>query len=303
MKKIFIAGTGNVGRNLIDLINKYHPNLKIVGIENRRGLIQSENLTLKDQEDFLKNPHSFPKKDIDVEYEIYVDLRSATPDGKMEMETYREQFENGKNVVTANKSGLSNYWQEIMKSKENSERNILYEATVAGGLPLFTTIRHSASYFKITHFRGIVNLTSNYIIKGINSGLSMEQVTSEARKLGIAEENMDDDLSGKDSARKAIILANSLFGKNLRLKDISYGGFDPQNTLKRMLLVTIDSTNGFSLRSGLEMLDSKDPFLSMGGTAMAADFKFQGRAGISIHEEFDGPVETASAVLNDILEI
>lgn len=303
MKRIFIAGTGNVGKKLIDLIVTYRPDLKIVGMENRRGLIQSENLTLKDIQDFMKNPKNYSRNEMTPDYDVYVDLRSATPDGKLEMETYKSQFDQGKDVVTANKSGLSNYWQEIMKSKENSQRDILYEATVAGGLPIFTTIRHSAGYFHINYFRGIVNLTSNFIIKSINSGMTMDDAIREARKMGIAEEKMEDDLSGKDSARKAVILANSLFGKNLRLGEIKYGGFDPEKTNNSMLLVTIDSRGGFSLRSGLEILEQQDPYLSMKRTAMAADFKFEGRAGISIWEDFDGPTETASAVLNDILEI
>ena len=303
MKRLFIAGTGNVGRNLVGLINAYKPDARVVAIENRRGLIQSPRMTATDQEMFLLHPERYPKGEVEVDYDVYVDLRTASLDGRMEMETYRQQMESGKSIVTANKSGLANYWPEIMAASRTTEKPILYEATVAGGLPIFSMIRHSAGYFPVTSFRGIVNLTANFILKKMASGSSFESAAMEAMKLGIAETNMDDDLSGKDSARKAVILSNSLFGKNLRLSGIDFSGIRSDSISNGMLLVIIEGGDHFSLRSGVVELNDSDPFLSMKPTAMAAEIGFMGRAGISISEEFDGPLETASAVLSDIIEI
>ncbi len=304
MKRVFISGTGNVGRNLIRLIQQYNTGVRITGLENRRGMISGDHLTNNDVDNFLKNPEKFGKNRERAEYDIFVDLRTASRDGRMELESYISEFQKGKNVVTANKSGLANYWPEIFQSCENENGHILYEATVAGGLPIFSTLRASCGYFKVRSFRGIVNLTSNYIIKKVNSGVPLKDAEEEAIRLGIAETDMSDDLTGKDSARKAVIVCNSLFGKKFRLSDFKYGGLNlnkiEQNS---MLLVSINDDGEFKAQSDIQILEENDPFLKMAPTAMAAEIGFYGRANLTLIEEFDGPLETASAVLSDIINI
>jgi homoserine dehydrogenase len=305
MNKIYIAGTGNVSKNLLNLINNKSGRIKIIGIENSRGGIYSEEgITNSDLDSFLKNPLDF-KKETNVErlnFNTYVDLRTASKDGNIEKDTYFKMFRENKSVVTANKSGLANFYPEIEKSSKENKIPFLYEATVAGGLPIFSLLRGSFNGFEVKEFTGLVNLTSNFILKNVRRGMPLDKAKEMAIKEGVAETNMDDDINGTDSARKAVILSNSVFHHHLRLKELKYGGANLDNIKEdTLLLVNIKKDREFSIKSELFSLKDHSPFMELSPMGMAAVFDFKERAPLYVSEDTDGPLETAGAVLNDIL--
>ena len=113
-----------------------------------------------------------------------------------------------------------------------------------------------------------------------------------------------DDLDGTDSARKAVIIANSLFHKPMRLKDLKYSGIDENNIKKNeMLLAKISMNKEFSVESRVFTLKSEDPFLRLAPMGMACSIGFKERNPVYISEDMDGPLETAGAVLSDILSV
>ena len=305
MTKLYIAGTGNVSKNLIKLMESI-PGLSIYGMENSRGSIYGYGpLDAGMIESFIKDPQSHGnhgKNVEDLEFEIYVDLRTASRDGVRERRTYEHMFNAGKHVVTANKSGLANFFPEIRKASVSSKRRILYEATVAGGLPIFSLLEGSFLPFSVKEFRGVVNLTSNFVLKNIRKGLKPEDAMNMAIKEGVAETDMKDDLDGTDSARKTVIIANALFGYSVRLSDLKYNGVDIQNVSEDTMVIAYVNDQGV-IRSGIEKLKSDDPLLRLDPMGMAAEISFNERAPVFISASRDGPLETAGAVLNDILSI
>ncbi len=303
MTKLYIAGTGNVAKNLMRLMEAV-PGISVYGMENSRGSIYGYGPLGSDMiQSFIQDPHSHGKHGMkveDLEFDIYVDLRTASKDGVMERRTYEHMFSAGKSVVTANKSGLANFFPEIAEASHASRRKILYEATVAGGVPIFSLLQGAFLPFTVKEFRGVVNLTSNFVLKSIRMGLDPQEAKNQAIREGVAETDMTDDLDGTDSARKTVIVANALFGYPVRLKDLKYGGIDIENVTANSMVISYVNDQG-KIESGLRTLGSDDPLLHLDPMGMAAEIKFKERAPIFISANRDGPLETAGAVLNDIL--
>ena len=300
---VYLSGTGNVGRNLIKLIFDKNMPIRIAGIENRKGQIIGNSISLSQYNAFMANHHDFPIKENpeDLEFDIFVDMRTASKTGSLEKDTYLTMFESGKNLITANKSGLANYWKDINASRIQNNRKMLFEATVAGGLPLFSVLKNSLKGFQCTYFQGIVNLTANFVMRMMREGHTFEDACSLAIKEGIGETDMSDDLLGIDSARKAVIMSNAIFGQSLSLSDIKFGGMIRNSEQNQMLLVTIRQNEEFFVNSGIVTLDKDHPFLKLGAMAMGYHAGFDNRSTLGVYEDYDGPVETAGAVLSDIL--
>ncbi|MHB1440562.1 MAG: hypothetical protein ACYCSO_06700 [Cuniculiplasma sp.] len=305
--RLYLAGTGNVSLNLIKLLSTENKIFSICGMENSRGQIYSESgMNGKDMDEFLRHPEEY-KKNLDVknlDFDLYVDMRTASRNGERERDDYLNMFKGGKHVVTANKSGLANFFPEIMDGSLNNEKKIYFEATVAGGLPIFSLIKGSFPSFKVTRFRGVINLTSNFIMKKVRSGMSLNEARNIALREGVAETDMTDDLDGTDSARKAVIISNALFGQKLRLKEFNYDGIDQENIEKdTMLLADISSEGSFHAESKLFRLGMEDPFFSLDPMGMACEISFKERKPVFISENMDGPLETAGAVLSDLINL
>ena len=307
MRKIYLAGTGNVSKNLLKLIFSSRQEITITGIENSRGMMVSENgLDYDEINKFMSSPGDHKKTGSieNLDFGTYVDMRTASKTGKMERDGYLKLMKNGKNIVTANKSGIANYFPEIGKASAEYGKKLLFEATVAGGLPVFSLIRSSFPSFTVNSFSGVVNLTSNFIMKKARSGMSLEDAKRKALEEGVAETDMTDDLDGTDSARKAVILANALFRTPLRLRDMKYSGVDLNNIKEdEMLLARLSMEDTLRVESKVFRLESDDPFLKLDPKGMACSIGFKERNPVYISENMDGPLETAGAVFSDILSV
>ena len=307
MRKLYLAGTGNVSRNLLRLIAKFNSDIQIIGIENSRGqLCSEEGLNMTEINKFMSAPEDFRKSESirKLDFDVYVDMRTASRNGERERDDYIDLMKNGKHIVTANKSGLANFFPEIGRTSMENHKKLYFEATVAGGLPIFSLLRSSFPSFTVNSFTGVVNLTSNFVMKKVNGGMSLEEAKRKANEEGVAETDMTDDLDGTDSARKAVILANSLFNKPLRLKELSYSGINPDNIkMNEMLLAKLSMDGEFTVESRVFKLENEDPFLRLAPMGMACTIGFAERNPVYISEDMDGPLETAGAVFSDILSV
>lgn len=320
-KKIFLMGLGSVGRNLLSLIGKDNfsgilgKEFFLVGASDSKSIIFEEeginpeivleskkNKALEAAGTVLKK---LPGPD---EVDIFVDMSTASKDGAREFNIYKEYLKAGKSVVTSNKSPLANFWPEIMHFAKEGNASILYESTVCGGLPLFNMVRSALPGMEILSFRGIVNLTANYILESMRKGGSKEEAIKNAIKEGFAETDYYDDVSGLDSARKTVIVANSLFGTQLRLKDQKFEGIGSSiefhENRRKMLISSVRRTsNGVLAESRIEEIESGDKFYSLKEKAMAYEINPKLRSSIFVAEDYDGPVETSLGVLSDILSL
>ncbi|MEN6627216.1 MAG: homoserine dehydrogenase [Candidatus Sumerlaeia bacterium] len=134
-------------------------------------------------------------------------------------------LEAGKHVVTANKALLAVHGPELMELARKNNVGLLYEAAVAGGIPIIRTLEQGLSANVFSSVMGIFNGTCNYILTRMGeAGLSFDKALAEAQELGYAEPDPTYDIEGYDTAHKTAILSSLAFGMDIRFKDVYVEG-------------------------------------------------------------------------------
>ncbi len=125
-------------------------------------------------------------------------------------------LEAGKSVVTSNKELIATKGQELLEIAKSNNLNLLFEASVGGGIPIIRPIVQCLAANEISEILGILNGTTNFILtKMIKEGMSFSDALSMAQELGYAERNPSADVDGIDTCRKISILASLTFGKDV----------------------------------------------------------------------------------------
>lgn len=223
--KIGLLGLGTVGTGVVRIVQGHQEDLFSQtgsGIEIQCMLVQNRNkersisvdpgkLT-EDYRDIVDNP------DIDIVVEVMGGIEPA--------KSYiLEALSRGKHVVTANKDLMALHGAEILAKASEKGCDVLYEASVAGGIPIIRTLVEGFSSDRITKIMGIVNGTTNYILtKMSQEGADYADVLKEAQQLGYAEADPTSDVEGLDAARKMTILGTLGFKVNVALDDVSVKG-------------------------------------------------------------------------------
>lgn len=324
---IALMGLGNVGRNFLSLLDRNYRNvarktgrnLKIIyaadssGIYTKEAGIEPKKLLLaKERGELGKTLYSVKTDDIFTSVpDLLVDMMPATPDGMSGRDLYLKAFKNGVDVVTANKSPLAMHWSDVMNAARINGREIKYEATVAGGTPLFNLINYSLMPVEIIRIRGIVSMTVNFVLDRLLHNLDFDQSIRMAQKEGIAETNFHDDTRGVDSARKTVIIANSIFNANMSLNDITYEGVEDlddriaemKKSGERYRIVSDVYSKGKDViaSSRINVMEPLDPLVSLGTSSLCYLLETTDGSKYFIGNIRDGPLETAAAVLNDVM--
>ena len=131
----------------------------------------------------------------------------------------------GKIVITANKALLCDFGEELLSVAREHGGHVLFEASVAGGIPVIKAIREGLVINDFSSIYGILNGTCNYILTRMtNEGLSYPEILVEAKALGYAEADESLDVDGIDAAHKAVVLAYLAHGKWVDFKDVRLQG-------------------------------------------------------------------------------
>ena len=131
----------------------------------------------------------------------------------------------GKPVVTANKKLLAEHGEEIHRVAEEHKTEILFEASVGGGIPIIKALREGLCANRIESLYGILNGTCNYILTRMeNEKLAFEEVLKAAQAAGYAEAEPSLDIDGHDTAHKAAVLASLAYGCNVPLGRVQVTG-------------------------------------------------------------------------------
>ncbi len=126
----------------------------------------------------------------------------------------------GKSVVTANKMLIAKEGAELMELARRKGADFLFEASVAGGIPIIDVIRNNLAANRITGILGIVNGTTNYVLTEMKKGKSYSDTLKDAQRLGYAEQDPTSDVEGFDSMYKLAILSKLCFNTEIRAEDI-----------------------------------------------------------------------------------
>jgi homoserine dehydrogenase len=131
---------------------------------------------------------------------------------------------NGKHVVTANKEVIAKYGPELRALANEKRVSLYYEASVAGGIPVISVLRHDLIANDITSIRAIINGTTNFILTAMEQGRDYGEALREAQRLGYAEADPRNDVEAIDAAYKLAILSTLAFQTNIRPDQIAHVG-------------------------------------------------------------------------------
>ena len=220
----------------------------------------------------------------------------------------------GKPVVTANKALIAARGKELIGIAEEAGVPLLFEAAVAGGIPIIRPLSETLAGEQIDRVLGIVNGTTNYILTKMGEdGTDYKAALAEAQELGYAEADPTADVSGADAAAKAAILASLAFGTWVALDRVYTEGIeqlDPTDVriagelgyVIKLLAVAENTSDGISVRVHPTFLPAAHPLAVIRGATNAVFVQ-----GPSFHELlFAGPgaggAPTATAVLGDVVD-
>jgi homoserine dehydrogenase len=123
---------------------------------------------------------------------------------------------NGKHVVTANKEVVAKHGAELLDVAARSGVNLFFEASVGGGIPVISVMKHDLIGNEMNRIRAIINGTTNFILTAMEQGRDYDEALREAQRLGYAEADPRNDVEGIDAAYKLAILSTFAFRSNVR---------------------------------------------------------------------------------------
>jgi homoserine dehydrogenase len=220
----------------------------------------------------------------------------------------------GKHVVTANKQLLSQHGEELFETAREQGVRLRFEAAVAGTVPVVRVLEESLSATPIERIHGIVNGTTNFILSEMTAGSSYAEALAEAQRVGYAEADPSDDVSGRDAAAKMAILARLAFGSPVHLNDVRYEGIEQlqgedleyarELGLALKLIGTAERRQGgLSVHVYPTFLYSGHPLAAISGPFNAVTVESETITEITMSGPGAGGRQTASAVLGDVVSV
>ncbi len=209
--RIGVAGLGTVGAGLLKLIER-QDELRLPGrIEvtavSARNRNRDRGVDISGYR-WVDDPVELATAD---DVDVVVELIGGS-DGPAKL-TVEAALKAGKSVVTANKALIAERGMTIAQIAEERDIHLLFEAAVAGAVPIVRALRNSLSGVVVSRVSGILNGTCNYILSEmLRTGAPYNDVLADAQRLGFAEADPYLDISGVDAAHKVLILAAIAFG-------------------------------------------------------------------------------------------
>ena len=211
--KIGLIGLGTVGSGVFKTLKNFG-NVEVVKIAVRNKN-KKRNIEGLDESIITDNPYEVVN---DPEIQIVAELVGGTNPA---FDLIKTAIKNGKHIVTANKELLAKHGEELFKFAEENNKVVLYEAAIAGGIPLIMPIKTILAGNKINKIKAILNGTTNYILTKMDvQGASYEDVLKESQELGYAEADPTGDVEGFDAAYKITTLATIAFGKRIKFENV-----------------------------------------------------------------------------------
>jgi homoserine dehydrogenase len=223
-----------------------------------------------------------------------------------------------KPVVTANKALLASHGPELHAAAAAAHVDLLFEAAVAGGIPLVRPLRESLLGEPIRRVMGIVNGTTNYILTRMTEqGVSYDEALAEAQDLGYAEADPTADVGGADAAAKAAILATIAFGVDVHVDDVATEGitgisaadiaFAARNgyVVKLLAIAETDPSDPghrVAVRVHPALMDHDHPLASVRLSFNAVFVEGEAVGQLMFYGPGAGGGPTASAVLGDLID-
>lgn len=311
---IAILGAGTVGGGVYKLIDQKQEEIRNrtgAGITVKKVLVRN---AAKDRPGYDKAVLTSDWNEIvnDPDIDVIVELMGGIEPAR----TYIiDALKKGKQIVTANKDLIAECDEEVLGTAERMGSDILFEAAVAGAIPIIRPLKQNMAGNNITEVMGIVNGTTNYILTQMSeTGMSYEEALAKATELGYAEADPTADVEGYDAGRKVAIMASIAFHSRVVFSQVYTEGITKITAedikyakefgyVIKLLGVAKETDTGIEVKVHPMLIPTthslagvRDAFnaVFVHGDAMD-DITFMGRGA--------GEMPTASAVMGDIIDV
>jgi homoserine dehydrogenase len=314
--KVALLGCGNVGSEVARIMTAHAADLaarigapvELAGVAVRRpdkvregidpGLVTADATAL------------VKRGDIDVVVEVIGGIEPARA-------LITAAFEHGASVVSANKALLAEDGASLYAAAEEHDRDLYFEAAVAGAIPLIRPLRESLAGDKVNRVLGIVNGTTNFILDKMDtSGAGYSEALDEAMALGYAEADPTADVEGYDAAAKAAILAGIAFHTRVRLDDVycegmtevtasDFASAKQMGCTIKLLAICERAADGQSVTARVHpaMIPLSHPLASVRKAYNAVFVEAEAAGRLMFYGPGAGGSPTASAVLGDLVAV
>lgn len=220
-----------------------------------------------------------------------------------------------KHVVTANKALLARHGAEIFRAADDAQRDVIFEASVGGGIPIIRTLREGLASDKISSIHGIINGTSNYVMTQMrDAGTAYDVVVRDAQDKGYAEADPTMDVGGFDAAQKLSILISISFGLEIPFDAILTEGLDRVSAADmrfaasfgyviKPLAIAKAHENGIEARVHPALIPETSMLGNVHGVFNAVRVHSHGLGPMLFYGKGAGMMPTAVSVVSDMIEL
>ncbi len=321
-----IIGFGAIGQGVAEVLlmkKEYLENMgldvRVIAVVDSRGATLSpEGVDLADCLARKKEKGTVAQEKItglevikSIDHELVIETTPTNIEtGGAGLQNMLAAFEKGLDVVTSNKGPLTLKYRELVETAKAAGSKFRFEATVGGSMPVINFAKEVLAGNNIRSIKGILNGTCNYILtRMLEERASYTDILAESMELGIAETDPTYDVEGIDTACKLVILANAIFGL-----DTTYGDVDVTGITKitpEALEMAYENGHVIKLigevsRDRIHVAPRLVPInhpLAVGGTLNVASLDTELAGEITVTGKGAGSVETASAILSDLVSI
>ena len=221
----------------------------------------------------------------------------------------------GKHVVTANKDLIAVHGKELLDAAEAHHVDFLFEAAVAGGIPIIRPLKECLAGNHMAEVMGIVNGTTNFILtKMSQNGMEFADALKLAQDLGYAESDPTADVEGLDAGRKVAILASAAFNSRVTFDDVYTEGItkitatdieyaNEMGCVIKLLGVARNTPEGIEARVHPMLIDVNHPLASVNDAYNAVFVQGDAVQDAMFYGRGAGELPTASAVVGDVFDI
>lgn len=312
--KAAILGLGTVGSGVYKIIEKQQEEFPFkIGAELEVGKILVRNMKkaragvdaslLTDKWEDIINDDS-----IDIVIEVMGGIEPA--------KTYiTEALNKGKHVVTANKDLMAEHGHELLEVAAANKCDLLFEASVAGGIPIIRPLKQCLAANNITDIMGIVNGTTNFILtKMTDEGMEFSEALQLATDLGYAEADPTADIEGLDAGRKIAILASIAFNSSVKFSDVYTEGISKISAkdikyakelgcVIKLIATARNSASGVEVRVTPMFIPSDHPLASVNDSFNAVFVHGDSLGDAMFYGRGAGELPTASAIMGDVIDV
>ncbi len=312
--KVAILGSGTVGTGVYKIIQKQHgefphkigSNLEVAKILVRNASKKRDGIDMSlitDKWEDIINDAS-----IDIVIEVMGGIEPA--------KTYiSEALKHNKHVVTANKDLMAVHGHELLETAAANNCDLLFEASVAGGIPIIRPLKQCLAANTVTEIMGIVNGTTNFILtKMTDDGMEFDEALKLASNLGYAEADPTADIEGLDAGRKIAILASIAFNSRVTFSDVYTEGISKitakdiryaheMGCVIKLIATAKHGDDGIEVRVTPMLIPKAHPLASVSDSFNAVFVKGDSIGDTMFYGRGAGELPTASAVMGDVIDV